>query len=102
MQKMQSGASRIAVRCSKSASLCLVIAIVAGCGGHETPRTKLNFWAIGSEVEQIGELFDDFRRQNPDIELRVQQIPCLAAHEKLLTAFAGDCTHYVSHVVKTA
>ena len=30
------------------------------------------------------------KQRHPDIRVRVQQIPWTAAHEKLLTAFAGD------------
>ena len=66
--------------------------LLIGCGSSHEPRTRVDFWAIGSEVEKIGELFDEFRRDNPDIEVRIQQIPWSAAHEKLLTAFAGDAT----------
>jgi len=69
---------------------CCISFLVAGCKAEDDTRTVLDFWAIGSEVEKIGELVDEFERQNPDIRLRVQQIPWLAAHEKLLTAFAGD------------
>ncbi|MEX2308873.1 MAG: sugar ABC transporter substrate-binding protein [Pirellulales bacterium] len=61
----------------------------------------MDFWAIGSEVEKIAELFDKFERENPDIGLRVQQIPWLAAHERLLTAFAGEATPDVCQLGNT-
>jgi multiple sugar transport system substrate-binding protein len=86
---------------SQSAVLCLIVAFAAGCGTNNQARTRLDFWAIGSEVEKIGELFDEFRRENPDIELRVQQIPWSAAHEKLLTAFAGNATPDVCQLGNT-
>lgn len=71
----------------------LILASLASGVGCQPPQGRkivLDFWPIGSESEKIGELFDEFRRENPDIELRVQQIPWMAAHEKLLTAFAGE------------
>jgi multiple sugar transport system substrate-binding protein len=49
-------------------------------------------WAVGQEGERIAELLPEFRRLHPDIEVRLQQLPWSAAHQKLLTAFAGDAT----------
>ncbi|MCI0335864.1 MAG: sugar ABC transporter substrate-binding protein [Planctomycetes bacterium] len=83
------------------AIFCSFISIAVGCGKGDDGRTIIDFWAIGSEVEQISELFDEFERQNPDIELRVLQVPWLAAHEKLLTAFAGDATPDVCQLGNT-
>ncbi len=81
--------------------LCSLVAVAAGCGTGHQARTRLDFWAIGSEVERSGELFNEFRRENPDVELRIQQIPWSAAHEKLLTAFAGDATPDVCQLGNT-
>ena len=53
-------------------------------------RLTLDFWAFGREGEAVLALVDEFEAQNPDIQVRVQQIPWSAAHEKLLTAYAGD------------
>jgi multiple sugar transport system substrate-binding protein len=50
----------------------------------------IDFWAMGREGEVVQELLPDFERRNPGIRVRVQQIPWSAAHEKLLTAYAGD------------
>ena len=47
---------------------------------------------MGREGEVVEQLLPQFTRDNPDIEVRVQQLPWRAAHEKLLTAFAGDAT----------
>ena len=52
----------------------------------------LRFWAMGREGEVVGALLEDFQRQHPNIRVRVEQLPWSAAHEKLLTAFAGDAT----------
>ena len=40
----------------------------------------------------------EFERLNPGIAVSVQQIPWTAAHEKLLTAFAGDATPDVAQL----
>ena len=52
----------------------------------------LRFWAMGREGEVLGELLADFQREHPGLTVRVEQLPWTAAHEKLLTAFAGDAT----------
>ena len=63
---------------------------LAACGKQQDHRVTLDFWAMGREGEVVQELTREFERQNPDIRVRVQQIPWSAAHEKLLTAYAGD------------
>jgi multiple sugar transport system substrate-binding protein len=90
-----------AVRYSQLAVFCLTIILFPGCCASDNSRTKIEFWAVGSEVEKIGELLDDFRRENPDVDVRIQQIPWSAAHEKLLTAFAGDATPDVCQLGNT-
>jgi len=52
----------------------------------------LRFWAMGREGEVVGALLADFHRAHPAITVRVDALPWSAAHEKLLTAFAGDAT----------
>ena len=47
---------------------------------------------MGVEGEQVKSLLPDFDRSHPDINVRVQSIPWSAAHEKLITAYAGDAT----------
>jgi multiple sugar transport system substrate-binding protein len=47
---------------------------------------------MGREGEVIAQLLPQFRTLHPDIEVRIQQLPWTAAHQKLLTAFAGDAT----------
>jgi multiple sugar transport system substrate-binding protein len=51
--------------------------------------TTVEFWALGREGEVVRELVPEFERSHSDLRVRVQQIPWSAAHEKLLTAFAG-------------
>src|SRR5258708_30617443 len=64
------------------------------CGGgcaREDARV-LHFWAMGREGEVASELLAAFERENPGLRVRVEQLPWSAAHEKLLTAYAGDAT----------
>ncbi len=98
--KMRFDVLKFASRCWWVA-LFFGVSVFVGCGSNEPLRPRLDFWAIGSEVEKIDELFAEFRRQNPEIELHVQQIPWSAAHEKLLTAFAGDATPDVCQLGNT-
>jgi multiple sugar transport system substrate-binding protein len=44
---------------------------------------------MGAEGEHTAKLVPEFERRNPGISVKVQMIPWNAAHEKLLTAFAG-------------
>ncbi len=60
--------------------------------------TTLRLWAIGREGEVVQELGKGFEQENPGINVRVQQIPWTAAHEKLLTAYVGDATPDVAQL----
>ena len=67
--------------------------LIAGCASSSGgERTELRFWALGREGEVVQELVREFERRNPEIRVRVQQMPWTAAHEKLLTAYVGDAT----------
>lgn len=61
-----------------------------GCDGSSERAVTIDFWAMGREGELVRELTEAFERENPDVRVRVQQVPWSAAHEKLLTAYAGD------------
>ncbi|MDE2369541.1 MAG: sugar ABC transporter substrate-binding protein [Burkholderiales bacterium] len=66
----------------------LALAGLAGC--DRADPGLLNFWAMGREAEVVTELLPAFHARHPDIVVRVQQLPWTAAHELLLTAYAGD------------
>jgi len=72
-----------------AAALALVgcVAQVA-CTGDS--GATLRFWTIGREGEVVAQMLPEFERTHPGVHIEVQQIPLTAAHEKLLTAFAGD------------
>lgn len=61
----------------------------------------LRFWAMGREGEVATRLLGAFERENPGLRVRVEQLPWSAAHEKLLTAFAGDATPDVAQMGNT-
>lgn len=52
--------------------------------------TVLTFWALGNEGDNVRELIPEFERRNPGIRVHVQALPWTAAHEKLLTSYAGN------------
>jgi multiple sugar transport system substrate-binding protein len=68
------------------------VSVLGGCGKPSSESTTLRFWAMGREGEVLASLVPDFERAHPGIRVDVQQLPWSAAHEKLLTAFAGDST----------
>ncbi|HEU4664012.1 MAG TPA: sugar ABC transporter substrate-binding protein [Dokdonella sp.] len=82
------------------ASLVLPLALVA-CGAQRDERVTLRFWAIGREAEVVPELLAEFERLNPHVHVEVQALPLTAAHEKLLTAFAGDALPDVGQLGNT-
>ncbi len=86
---------------AKTVAVCLLGMVAAGCTSDKSARITLHFWAIGTEVEKIGELFADFERQNPGVRVEVQQLAWSAAHEKLLTAFVGDALPDVFQIGNT-
>jgi multiple sugar transport system substrate-binding protein len=73
---------------SRLIATCWIVLLAAGCAPSDT-RTEVVFWALGAEGEHVTKLMPEFERRNPGIAVRVQMIPWNAAHEKLLTAYAG-------------
>ena len=66
------------------------LGLLMACTGKDDGREVVRFWAMGYEGEVVAQLIPAFERANPDIRIELQQLPWTAAHEKLLTAFAGD------------
>ncbi len=86
------------------AALIVVIAallLAAACTRSASSHIVLKFWAMGREGEVVAELLPEFERAHPGIRVKVQQLPWTAAHEKLLTAFAGDATPDVCQLGNT-
>ncbi len=70
-------------------------------GSGEKDILEIEFWAMGREGEIVPELLQRFERENPGVRVIVQQVPWTAAHEKLLTAFAGDALPDVAQMGNT-
>ena len=62
---------------------------LCGCA-RDDGITTLRFWTIGREGEVVAQMLPGFQQAHPGVRIEIQQIPLTAAHEKLLTAFAGD------------
>ena len=78
-----------------------VVMMSSGCDRRSAPKSTVKFWGMGNEGEMVKSLIAEFERRNPDIKVDVQQIPWTAAHEKLLTAFAGESTPDVCQLGNT-
>ena len=72
------------------AALAGAATISAGCSKRSIDSNHVRFWAVGREGEVAAELLRDFRVRHPEIDVEIQQLPWTAAHEKLLTAYAGE------------
>ncbi|HEX8407172.1 MAG TPA: sugar ABC transporter substrate-binding protein [Duganella sp.] len=68
----------------------LACGLLASCAPRSGPGVVLKFWAMGREGEVVTALIPEFERTHPGVRVEVQQLPWTAAHEKMLTAFAGD------------
>ena len=71
-------------------SIVLMLGLLASCTQRQQQGVVLKFWAMGREGEVVTELIPEFERTHPGVRVEVQQLPWTAAHEKLLTAFAGE------------
>lgn len=91
------GTTRICVT-----GLCLfLLPFLVACSRKTDNREVVTFWAMGYEAEVVAQLIPEFERQNPGIRVDLQQLPWLSAHEKLLTAFAGESLPDVSPIGNT-
>lgn len=95
------GSGRGRVHALALACVCAASALLLGCAKNEGGVTTLTFWTIGREGEVVQPLLRDFERTHPAIRIDLQQWPLTAAHEKLLTAFAGDALPDVGQLGNT-
>jgi len=82
------------------AALCCAL-MHLGCRPETGGKKVIVFWAMGAEGENVQKLIPEFERRNPDIHVRLQAIPWTAAHEKLLTAYAGGSTPDIAQLGNT-
>ena len=84
---------------TRRAWLGAAAACAAACS--RTDARMLRFWAMGREGEVAAELVAGFEREHPGVRVRVEQLPWSAAHEKILTAVAGDATPDIAQMGNT-
>ena len=77
------------------------LALMTACAQPVSDPHTLTFWTIGREGEAVTQLIPGFERENPGIHIVLQQLPLTAAHQKLLTAFAGGSTPDISQLGNT-
>ncbi len=79
------------------------LVLLGSCTGQrpDADEVTLQLWAFGREGEEVQQLIPEFERRNPGIRVRVQQIPWIAAHEKLLTAYVGEDTPDLAQIGNT-
>jgi multiple sugar transport system substrate-binding protein len=84
-----------------SLALALTGAGIAGCAKQEQGTRTLQFWTIGREGEAVAKLLPEFEAEHPGLHVEIQQLPLTAAHQKLLTAYAGDSTPDITQLGNT-
>lgn len=67
----------------------LILGFLISCSSPTENPNMINFWALGVEGEHVKKIIPEFEKQT-GIKVKVQSIPWTAAHEKLLTAYAGN------------
>jgi multiple sugar transport system substrate-binding protein len=82
-------------------ALGVVLLCACADGRAAGAPAELRVWAFGSEGEALAPLAAEFERANPDVHIRIQQIPWTAAHEKLLTAYVGGALPDVAQLGNT-
>ena len=82
-------------------AIAALLTLTVACARKTDNREVVTFWAMGYEGEVVAQLIPEFERQNPGIRVDLQQLPWLSAHEKLLTAFAGESLPDVSPIGNT-
>ncbi|RHW18591.1 extracellular solute-binding protein [Sphingomonas gilva] len=75
----------------------LALPALAACGRRD-PVGTLRFWAMGNEAAHVPKLVPAFESAHAGISLSIQALPWTAAHEKLLTGFAGSSLPAVSQI----
>jgi multiple sugar transport system substrate-binding protein len=73
---------------------------LAACARDDGPGV-IRFWAMGNEAAQAPNLMPRFEQLHPGLRVRVQALPWTAAHERLLTAYAGNALPDVAQIGNT-
>lgn len=70
-------------------------ALLPGCA---TQQDRINFWAMGNEAAALPALLKSLGLGDHQPSISVQPLPWTAAHEKLLTGFAGGSLPALSQI----
>ena len=89
-----------AERVAAISAFCFLLSALR-CSQTRDARIVVEFWGLGREGEVVAEMIPDFERRNPGIRVVMQQIPWIAAHEKLVTARVGDAMPDVAQLGNT-
>lgn len=85
----------------RRAAVVLAGAMLASCAQPDHGQRTLQFWTIGREGAAVQQLLPAFEREHPGLHVEVQQLPLTAAHQKLLTAYAGNSTPDITQLGNT-
>ena len=89
-----------AERVAAISAFCFLLSALR-CSQTRDARIVVEFWGLGREGEVVAEMIPGFERRNPGIRVVMQQIPWIAAHEKLVTARVGDAMPDVAQLGNT-
>ena len=102
--------SQVLRRIASLAAVVLVALATAACGGGDDEGTgestkaasgRITVWGMGAEGDKLDVIAKDFMRENPGITVKVTPVAWEVAHDKLITAIAGNKTPDVSQVGTT-
>ena len=88
-------------RLSRREALTLLAAASLGACSRGSEPGTVTLWAMGNEGANVPKLMGAFERANRGLRVEVQPLPWTAAHEKLLTAYAGGALPDVSQIGNT-
>ena len=88
-------------RLSRREALTLLAAAPIGACSRGSGPGTVTLWAMGNEGANVPKLMGGFESANPGLRVEVQPLPWTAAHEKLLTAYAGGSLPDVSQIGNT-
>ena len=92
-------------------ALCAIVLTAASCGGGGDgdgdqaaggePQGEITVWAMGAEGEKLDVLAKDFMAANQGVTVKVTPVAWDVAHDKLITAVAGNTTPDVTQLGTT-
>lgn len=81
--------------------LCILLALLAAAPAAQARDRVLTIWAMGDEALRLAPHAREFERRNPGVRVNLQGIPWVGAHERLITAVAGEVTPDIAQLGTT-